>query len=60
MYNVTLQLFTGEIVKSNVYNKTNSLNVTTYAGVSKNYLFRFTPVINSNITYYYVDEYYQS
>jgi len=60
MYNVTLTLFTGEIVKSNVYNKTNSLNVTTYDGVSKNYLFRFTPVINSNITYYYVDEYYQS
>lgn len=58
MQNINATLFNGEIVPTINYSKDTNLNVTTADGVIKNYLFRFTPVINNGITYYYVDEYY--
>lgn len=58
MQNINVSLFSGETIPTINYLESSSLNVTTAVSVKKNYLFRFTPVINDDITYYYVDEYY--
>jgi len=42
---------------SNKYNQITAVDIT-LAGNSKNTLFKFTPIINDGITYYYLDEYY--
>lgn len=48
----------GNVVPTIYYSQLTEFHVVTDDISSKNYLFRFTPVINDGITYYYVDEYY--